>query len=411
MPAFLYSLLLTTFSLAVPVEVQNLDGSTVQGQLNGLSQQSVLLETKDGPSEVALVATQRITFQNKPSELEGRVWLELVDGSELVASRFEVTGNQAMIHLTDGNRLRLDARQLRAARFKTQNQEQRRQWQAILHGKAKSDLMVIRKEARIDYLEGVLGDVNSETIKFQLDDETIPVRLAKVEGIVYLAARANGFPPAILHVSDIYGSQLEVREWNPTENDIELKLASGIRLRRTVKELRHIDFSTAKIVFLGDVEPARVDWRPFLPVTSMMAALREFYGPRRNRAMGSGLLEGDDGKLRLWVHRDGRASTVSYDKGLSLHSRTSVTYQLPEDVKVFRALAGIDARVRDHGHVRLVITGDGRELFAEEIAGSSPPQDIALDIRGISVLEILVDYGENQDIGDHLNLCNARLVK
>lgn len=411
MPSLLYALLLTALPLAVRVELQKLDGSTVEGTLDKLSSESAQLETDDGPSEIALAATQRIKFQNKPGKSEGNVWLDLVGGSRLVATRIEVEGNSASIDLTDGSRLGLDVQNIRAARFKTQSHEQRRQWQAILQLKNKSDLIAIRKEARIDYLEGVLGDVNSKTVEFQLDGETIPVGLAKVEGIVYRTARWNGLPSVMLRVADIYGSQFEVGEWTVKEQEVQLRLISGATIRRTVQELHYIDFSTANIVFLSDLEPARVEWQPYLPLSSMIDSLRAFYGPRRDRAMGVGLLEGDDGKLRLTVKRGGKESTISYEKGVALHSRTTALYQLPEDVKFFRALAGIDSRVREHGHVRLVIKGDGTELLAKTISGLDPPHDIAIDIRQVSVLEIFVDFGENQDIGDHLNLCNARLVK
>jgi hypothetical protein len=86
-------------------------------------------------------------------------------------------------------------------------------------------------------------------------------------------------------------------------------------------------------------------------------------------------------------------------------------FDLPDDVRQFRATAGIDFRVREHGNVRLVIRGDDQQLFAEDIAGADPPRELAINIAGARRLEIFVDYGANLDIGDHLNLCNARLVK
>ena len=61
--------------------------------------------------------------------------------------------------------------------------------------------------------------------------------------------------------------------------------------------------------------------------------------------------------------------------------------------------------------MRLAILGDGDELFATEVSGRDGPRDISVDLTGVRLLELFVDYGENQDVGDHLNLCNARIVK
>ena len=46
-----------------------------------------------------------------------------------------------------------------------------------------------------------------------------------------------------------------------------------------------------------------------------------------------------------------------------------------------------------------------------EIEGNKPPQSIQLDITGVKRLKFLVDYGQNLDTGDWLNLCEARIAK
>jgi hypothetical protein len=61
--------------------------------------------------------------------------------------------------------------------------------------------------------------------------------------------------------------------------------------------------------------------------------------------------------------------------------------------------------------VTLIISGDGKQLLSENLAGTKQV-NIDLDLRGVRRLEILVDFGEdNVGYGDYLNLCNARLMK
>ena len=94
-----------------------------------------------------------------------------------------------------------------------------------------------------------------------------------------------------------------------------------------------------------------------------------------------------------------------------MRSRTELIYRLTDKFRAFHALVGIDDRVRDRGNVDLRILGDNKELFSKRITGRDDPLPIALDIQGVRRLTIVVDFGEESDIADHLNLCNARITK
>ena len=72
---------------------------------------------------------------------------------------------------------------------------------------------------------------------------------------------------------------------------------------------------------------------------------------------------------------------------------------------------GIDDRVGNLGSVELMIRGDNRELYSGKIAGKDEPIEIDADLAGVRRLTILVDFGDDLDVADHLNLCEARIVK
>ena len=102
----------------------------------------------------------------------------------------------------------------------------------------------------------------------------------------------------------------------------------------------------------------------------------------------------------------------SYDRGLSLHSRTLIAYRLTEDYQHLLATVGIEDRFRSSGNVRLVISGEKGILFEKAITGRDGPLELDVNVQGVRRLQILVDFGADQsDVGDHLNLCNARLTK
>jgi hypothetical protein len=156
------------------------------------------------------------------------------------------------------------------------------------------------------------------------------------------------------------------------------------------------------------LEPASEDWTPFveLPAGALQAAR---YGEflRDQSAFG--------GSLTVSVSDSEAAGELrrinSYGKGLALRSRTELVYRLPASYRQFIALAGIDAAANAAGNARLTIYGDDRSLFEAEISGNQPAKSIELDVAGVRRLKIVVDFAENLDLGDWINLCDARLVK
>jgi len=50
-------------------------------------------------------------------------------------------------------------------------------------------------------------------------------------------------------------------------------------------------------------------------------------------------------------------------------------------------------------------------LFEADVRGVDKPQILDLDVQDARDLEILVDFGRDLDIGDHLDLGDAKLIR
>ncbi len=135
---------------------------------------------------------------------------------------------------------------------------------------------------------------------------------------------------------------------------------------------------------------------PYLGPLRQFATRSDLYAPRKDTNLGGGPLE-----------LDGRA----YSKGLALHSRTELVYRMPGDFRRFQATVGIDDAVRPRGNVHFVLRGDDRVLFESVVAGTDPPKPLDVDISGVRRLSVLVDFGDDLDVADHFDLCEARIVK
>ena len=155
------------------------------------------------------------------------------------------------------------------------------------------------------------------------------------------------------------------------------------------------------MAYLSDLEFELAECTPFIATRLPPKRILQLYAPRRDASFeGSGLWLGEGNDVQ------------QYEKGLSIHSRSLLVFRLNEP---YRKLDGrgraSTAACADAAMCVLVIRGDDRELLRQTISGKEPPVPLDLNIEGVRRLEILVDFGETLDVADHLNLCNARIIK
>jgi hypothetical protein len=255
---------------------------------------------------------------------------------------------------------------------------------------------VVKKDNTIDYHKGILHRVSDETVEFELDGERVPVRRSKVFGLVYHHPSGRQLPEPIGTLADRSGATWAIRTIALAGDQIEWTTPAGVKLRRPLADLRQLDFSGGKVVHLSDMKADSVEWVPYFSVSRELPARVAFFAPRQDRNLESGPLQ-----------IEGRR----YAKGLCISSRTEMVYRLADRHRRLVAIAGIDDSARPQGKVRLVIQGDDRVLFETTVAGTDAPKPIELDMTGVRRLTVLVDFGDDFDVGDILDLCEARLLK
>jgi hypothetical protein len=183
---------------------------------------------------------------------------------------------------------------------------------------------------------------------------------------------------------------------------------SHLQLAWPLAGIASIDLSAGKIVFLSDIEPAAVSWQPLVGLPTAASRAAQYGRPRFNQSAGGGPL------TLAYPDDDPAAGTPEikpFAKGLAIRSRSELVYRLPKGYSRFLAVVGIEPAAAASGNVMLSIFGDDRLLVEQAIDGSDAPLPLELDVSGVNRLKIVVDYGQNLDTGDWLNLCNVRIVK
>jgi hypothetical protein len=251
-------------------------------------------------------------------------------------------------------------------------------------------LVMQRKAGDFMVLDGVLKEINKENVIFTWKGEDR--RIARTSVVQLRLGGAKAAP-----AGNIIGVMRGVQEGSKVPftalslKDGEFKVAAPdlgeLAVRRS--EVAAVEFVSDRVVDLSTLKPSDVKEHAFFDKPFPMQI---------NRSAGGGLL-----KLGGNTHLS----------GLGLHSFCQVTYQLGGAYNLLVALTGIDDSVRPAGNARLTILGDGKELDKPiDVTGKTPPVQLRVKVAGVKQLVIRVDFGADKlDVGDHVDLVRARLIK
>jgi hypothetical protein len=402
MITYVWAAMALVWASPLEITVEMLGGAQHTGQLVELDQERIVVtangqpQTLDPRDVLALV----VHHPAGPADSITTHWIELVDGSHLESSRFLVSRGVATARLTDRD-VQVETRHVRGVRFHPPDPARDAQWREIIDAESSGDLVVLRRpNASLDQLEGVLHDITDDAIEFEYDDQRLAVKREKLEGVRFFHPTRRTLLDPLCKVVEVDGSSWNAKSLRWAGDKLQLTTTGGVQCDVPVSQLARIDYSPGNVVYLSDLEFELAECTPFIATQLPAERILQLYQPRRDAGFeGSGLWLADGGEVR------------QYDKGLAIHSRSRLVFRLAEPARRLSAVVGIDSRLQGRGGVLLVVLGDNRELARQTIAGRDAPWTLDLDIAGVRKLEFLVDFGDALDVADHLNLCNARIIK
>ena len=379
-------------------EVQTLDGRSAAGPIVAVTDTQIVLQDAAGRQsfETGQLAGLNVAAASA-SPPPCQAWVELLDGCSLPAEDYSAEGGRANIVLAGSQRsLAVATAEIASVRFSPQSEAFNAAWTRIRERAADSDRIIVRKGDTFDDHQGILRDVTAAVVRFEVDGEVMPVKRERVSGLIYYHAARAKLPVPICRITDAAGGCWAVRTMSLAGDALEWWTPAGLKFSRPLAEIQRIDFSGGKVAYLSDLQPESVVWSPYFRPDSELPVLNQFYAPRQDRTVEM---------LPL------RLGGKSYRKGLAIQSRTELTYRLPDRFRRFQAVVGIDDRVRPQGAMRVVIYGDRRVLWEATLTGADAPRPLDLDLRGVRRLSIVADFAESYSAGDHLLLCEAKVIK
>ena len=178
------------------VTLQPLSGPDQSGILVNLDDKQAVIDVQGDHKTFDLRDVRVVSVNGVAMSPRGEVnhWISLVDGSQILATGFQVQERKANVQIGERT-LEIETRSVRAVRLRPPSADLDGQWQTAVTSEIAGDVVVLRRSpTSLDQLEGILQDIDEETVGFQFDDELIPVNRDKLEGIIYFHPVAGSYP-------------------------------------------------------------------------------------------------------------------------------------------------------------------------------------------------------------------------
>ena len=378
---------------AESVIVRTLDGETHRGKSVTVGESAVVLRgPEDAETEMPLAKVIGVDFRRDPVKLSAKEFLllRLVDGTTLKCVRVGFQEKELTARLFNGLNVKVPMRSVAWLLCDAHDKDNRAEFEEIVEQRPTLDQLRLlsRDGKRINTFEGVITGANAtgDKLLFKLDDETIPVTMSRVRGFFLSNQATEEEQAATCRFYDRFGNVFVAKSVATAEDRVMFTLGVGIPLSLPMDSVQRFDFSLGKLAYLSDLEPVRHEH---------MGVFSDLWHFRRDRSLMGGALS-----------LGGR----TYTKGLAVSSRTVLEYDVT-GYRTFSCLLGIDDWVGGPAHAVVRFHGDGRELLTATVVSRSKPQEVELQIEGIRRLRITVDYGEDFDRGDHVDLVEAKVTK
>jgi hypothetical protein len=353
-------------------------GEAIAGVLRAIAQEGIRIEVGGQPRDLPAAEVRRLVRDAAAEGARPTVRATTRDGGLLSGTGCRQVADRLVIDHPEGPMsLPLD----RIARVAWLSAgEDAPAWLDALPESPTADLVVVRRDEGHTFVECAVTALSDEAVTVVLDGETIPVKRAKVAGIVWLRPVAAAATGPVVTITD--GRLVAARlRWSPEEFVVD----DAIDLPPAV--LESIDFAVARTIPLASLEAESTAVEPAFGGLAAVKELAGFFAPRP--------LPSGDGP-----------------PDLAIRPRTVATWRVPANSRLFRALLIRDVPATSPAIVDVRVAVDDRQAFHARLAPAADRHDdhaaaeaIEVDVSAARRLTVSVDFA-----GGSLG-CPVRLIE
>lgn len=251
------------------------------------------------------------------------------------------------------------------------------------------DIAFVQRGPDVVAVKGLALGINGDSLQFRYDEQDRKISLGKLVGVV-VGSGARQAPAQRFHQTlKLDSGDVLSGTWTGlTADAISLQTPWGSVLQIPVKSIYTIDFVDGRLTYLSDMQPAKVEQTPYFGRVIPW---------RADHSLAGGPLQLSDGQ---------------YAKGVAVHSRCVLDYDIQAAFQQFRTKVGFEQPGGKRGWASIRVLGDGKILYENHDAhGEQKPVEINLDVTQTRRLTLEVDFDDHSDVGGRVIWANARLLR
>ncbi len=387
-------LLVAIASLSHAAELTTHDGKKVTGDIIAIDGKELIFQNGNAKETFELTKLNVIEIIAAPKDpgINKAIEVEFVDGSQLRCVDFKLKDKTALLTLAGTKQIiEAPASSLLYMIRDVSEPKLNQAFRGLLSKRGKRDTWIVLKGDSLDGVNGTFGDgdAKGENISFELEAtaEKLNIQMARVYGMILSQPPGVQVAQTVCKVIDAGKNVLYAKSLEMNDKKFIVETVTGVRLEYpSISSVAKLDFSAGSMMYLSNAEPIKVE-------QTSTEGIPEVY--RRDRNL-------DNNELKL--------NNVKYPKGLALHSRTVLTYDLGGKYKLFQALVGVDDCVEGESQATLIIETDFKPVFKEVVKKGAKPKLLNLAVLNVKQLRITVE-SDFLDLGNQIDLANAKVLK
>jgi hypothetical protein len=255
------------------------------------------------------------------------------------------------------------------------------------------DTVIVQTDAGDRMVSGLVKKIDTQNLEIEYQGQVRKINIGRVKALVLADLGLEKEYQTTFSVNMSDGSLIKGEGVTLAQGALSVRLADGLELNFPQEQIRTIDITSDRLRYLSDLDPLEIQQR------TLFTLQRQW---QRDRSVLQNA-------LAIRNHQTGQL--FEFKKGLGTQAYTRLDFASRDNYQMLLATVGMAAETQGRGDCQMQVLGDGVELWSARIKGTDAPRDIEVDIRGVSRVSLVVDFGESLDLSDHANWCNARFVK
>ncbi len=324
--------------------------------------------------------------------------VELTDGSTFRATNVRVVGNKLVAEPLPAAGPPAVELPLKAVGWLMRNAHEpknRADWQTLLAGRGKRDLLVIRQAAgTLTTVPGTVveGSAAGDRLTFEREGggrTALPLSRF-TGGIVFNQVPQAEVPPTFCRVLDAGGNTWVAAKVELDGDGLAVTTPTGATVRYPSRStVRSLDFGRGNVVYLSDL-PLETNYPP-----------AEKSGPLADQFPYAPLVSLDG---------DTRAIGQTFAKSLALPADVVLTAPVGDGFRTFRTVVTLPDAAPSDAAFKLTVEADGRPVYTATVKAGDPPRELSLNVADAKSLRFTVERARPW-VGDRLLLGDARFQK